>query len=40
MNGVRAFTMGSPEFNSGTVLLTNGNTGLRLMRSIAECIAT
>ncbi|EHP40042.1 beta-lactamase [Cupriavidus basilensis OR16] len=31
MQGVRAFVMGSTEQQSGVVLLTNSNTGLRLM---------
>jgi CubicO group peptidase (beta-lactamase class C family) len=33
MNGIRAFVMGSKNLNSGIVLLTNGNTGLRLVDS-------
>lgn len=35
MTGVRAFVMGSPAARSGIVLLTNGNTGLRLMHDAA-----
>lgn len=38
MNGIRTFVMGSPRHNSGAVLLTNGNTGLRLANSVAESI--
>lgn len=36
MSGVRAFVMGSPERQSGVVLLTNSNTGLRLMEDAAR----
>lgn len=35
MTGVRAFAMGSPAERTGIVLLTNGNTGLRLMHDAA-----
>jgi CubicO group peptidase (beta-lactamase class C family) len=38
MNGVRAFVMGSPRNNSGAVLLTNGNTGLRLLSGVADLV--
>lgn len=34
MDGVRAFMMGSPTQRSGLVLLTNSNTGLRLMHAL------
>ena len=36
MSGVRAFVMGSPTEQSGVVLLTNSNTGLRLMEAVAS----
>lgn len=36
MPGVRAFVMGSPAAQSGVVLLTNSNTGLRLMEAVAN----
>ena len=36
MSGVRAFVMGSPTEQSGVVLLTNSNTGLRLMEALAS----
>jgi hypothetical protein len=35
---VRAFAIGSSENDTGVVLLTNGNTGLRLMRSVADAV--
>ncbi|WP_458763771.1 serine hydrolase domain-containing protein [Cupriavidus basilensis] len=36
MQGVRAFVMGSTEQRAGVVLLTNSNTGLRLMEDAAR----
>jgi CubicO group peptidase (beta-lactamase class C family) len=36
ISGARAFLMGSPEQQSGVVLLTNSNTGLRLMDDVAR----
>ena len=36
MSGVRAFVMGSPSTQSGVVLLTNSNTGLRLMQAVVN----
>ncbi|MDF3822482.1 serine hydrolase [Leptospira sp. 96542] len=38
MPGMRAFVMGSPRSNSGFVLFANCNTGLRLMKPLAEII--
>jgi CubicO group peptidase (beta-lactamase class C family) len=35
MTGLRAFVMGNPATRSAVVLLTNGNTGLRLMQDAA-----
>jgi CubicO group peptidase (beta-lactamase class C family) len=36
MSGVRAFVMGSVPEQSGVVLLTNCNTGLRLMEAVVS----
>jgi CubicO group peptidase (beta-lactamase class C family) len=36
--GVRAFVMGTLQLKTGVVLLTNGNTGLRLMSKAAELV--
>jgi CubicO group peptidase (beta-lactamase class C family) len=38
MDGVRSFVIGSPRYNAGAVLLTNGNTGLRLVSSVADSV--
>jgi hypothetical protein len=38
MDGVRSFVIGSPKYNVGAVLLTNGNTGLRLVSSVADSV--
>jgi CubicO group peptidase (beta-lactamase class C family) len=38
MNGTRAFVMGSPERKAGVVLLTNSNTGLRLIREVIASV--
>ncbi|CAN5425856.1 N/A [soil metagenome] len=38
MDGVRSFVMGCPEQNTGVAMLTNGNTGLRLMRDVANVV--
>jgi CubicO group peptidase (beta-lactamase class C family) len=38
MNGVRSFVLGSPKRKAGAVLLTNGNTGLRLVSSVADLV--
>lgn len=38
MDGVRSFVLGSPRYKAGAVLLTNGNTGLRLVRSVADSV--
>jgi CubicO group peptidase (beta-lactamase class C family) len=36
MTGLRAFVMGCPRLGSAVVLLTNSNTGLRLMRDVTR----
>jgi CubicO group peptidase (beta-lactamase class C family) len=36
MDGLRAFAMGSVKERTGMVLLTNSNTGLRLMKPLAQ----
>jgi CubicO group peptidase (beta-lactamase class C family) len=38
IGGVRAFAMGNCQLKAGVVLLTNGNTGLRLMSKAAELV--
>jgi CubicO group peptidase (beta-lactamase class C family) len=38
IDGVRAFVMGNRELNAGVVLLTNGNTGLRLIGELAGSV--
>jgi CubicO group peptidase (beta-lactamase class C family) len=39
IGGVRAFAMGNRQLKTGVVLLTNGNTGLRLMSKAAELVS-
>jgi CubicO group peptidase (beta-lactamase class C family) len=38
MNGSRAFVMGSPARKAGVVLLTNSNTGLRLIHEVIASV--